>query len=1273
MSNKYFQYIATFISSMLFLILSIEKGNCQQKQHIPLLGKCSINEVIAAMTLEEKAAMVVGTGLKIEKMAVGGELNIPNQPIPGSLADKTKIHVNGAVGRTLETPRLGISTIEMVDGPAGPSFGMKTTAFPIATNLSSTWDVDLVREVGNCMGNEVAEYGLDMLLAPAMNIQRNSLTGRNFEYYSEDPLLSGKMGASIVKGIQFKGVGTSVKHFVANNQETNRISIDAIISERALREIYLRGFEIAVKESDPWSLMASYNSVNGSLATENYELLTKIAREEWGYQGIIMSDWEAGNNPVKQMNAGLNLIMPGPYQDTAIINAVKNGQLKEEILDQNIAWILKNTMRFPKFRRYRFSGKPDLENSVRVARKAGADGMVLLKNENKALPLFNKTSKIALFGNGSYKTNIGGAGSGYVMRHGPIVNFIVGLKCAGFSIEEKSLKVYNDYIQKNTPIQILMQEVRGRIKRAPEMNVTSEFAEEISNDADVAIITIRRTSEESVDRKIKDDFNLSEIELSNIKNISAAFHSKGKKVVVVLNIGGVIETASWKNLVDAILIAWLPGQEAGNAITDVLTGKVNPSGKLPVTFPIRYEDEPSSKNFPGTPIEDPKQVVYEEGIYVGYRYFNTFKKETSFPFGYGLSYTDFNYSDLSLSSESFNDSIQINLTVTNSGDKPGKEVVEFYLNAPNVKLDKPSEELKGFAKTKLLNPGESQILQFNIHLRDLTSFDSNQTAWIAQKGEYEVRIGSSSEEIRLKKKFSLNDEILVQKVNKVLVPKIEINELGKTQPAISEEVMQYLKQQGIDPYVHVGPMLTTKLIKAKVNIDCTCKLGEFTHLERYNNFESSNEFVEQRDSDVEFYNSIGLHGEIYRVWLIGNSFYNEMTGQVNISTVSKYLTDASKISDYILLNCSNLGVVKGWSDNEEEKTIRLTKILKELKFNFPQIKYIEVTNEPDYSHEGVTPENYYNFYKIYNNAVNKVNAELKPKIPLLIGGPSVSQFSLEWLRPFLDAYAKDSSPDKRLDFISYHGYYSKLDTEYNLFKDDPSVVKGQREMLNKELKNRGISIEIPVFVTETGMYPGPAFDDFNTIKNDHLRQASGMASLLYWYLNTNDNTYPFNWVMRHRKEGRKDQLVTRDQWQQPFVNTRKFTPYGNMMLMMSKMKKNKISSNVTSTINKGKGLYSLATSDSTGVSVMIWNYQGKGTEGYDAEINIENLPKSLKGKKFSAKIYRIDEKTSNYHSDPANCNLQLVDTQLMNRAIRYHMTLHLEPNTLQLVIFEKAK
>lgn len=319
----------------------------------------------------------------------------------------------------------------------------------------------------------------------------------------------------------------------------------------------------------------------------------------------------------------------------------------------------------------------------------------------------------------------------------------------------------------------------GAIRMIPEMEITADDIKRTAANADVAIYTIGRNSSEGGDRKIEGDFNLSDAEKSYLKNISEAFHAAGKKLVVIINSGGVIETAGWRDYADAILLAWLPGQEAGNAIADVLSGAVNPSGKLTTTFPLKYADSPSSKNFPGTPADRPKDVVYEEGIYVGYRYYNSFDVKTSYPFGFGLSYTSFAYSNLKLSSSTFNGSLKATVTITNKGKVAGKEVVQLYLSAPAKSMDKPVQELKGFAKTDLLKPGASQTISFNLNAKDLASFNTKQSAWIADSGEYTVKIGASSEDIKLTKSFKLAMDIVVEKTHKALVPQVPINELKR--------------------------------------------------------------------------------------------------------------------------------------------------------------------------------------------------------------------------------------------------------------------------------------------------------------------------------------------------------------------------------------------------------------------------------------------------------------------------------------------------------------
>ena len=783
----------------LVLILAICLSACtSQEEKEALAERQKIDEIISGMTLEEKAALVVGVGR-----------SMPGQDGADAVA-RTQPLVPGAAGTTGEFEHLGITPMVLADGPAGlrisptrtdDSATYYCTAFPIATLLASSWDTELVYRVGQAMGKEVLEYGVDILLAPALNLHRNPLCGRNFEYYSEDPLITGKITAAMVRGVQSQNVGTAIKHFVANNQETNRNFVDTIVSERALREIYLEGFRIAVEEAEPWTVMSSYNRLNGTYTSESHDLLTKILREDWGFRGFVMTDWGGGSDPVAQMNAGNDLLMPGnPRQTEAIIAAVNEGQLDGEVLDRNVARMLHIIFKSPRYQQYRYTNQPDLKAHAAVARQAGADGMVLLKNSQNALPLAEGISKVAAFGKTSYEIVTGGTGSGDV-NEAYSVSLIEGLENAGYSVNKSLQGVYEDYIKKEREKQAAGNKrpswFRGRLPIA-EMRVEPGLMREMAGEADIALITIGRNSGEGSDRQEEGDFYLNEEEKSLIRTVSKAFQDKGKNAVVVLNIGGVIETASWRNDPDAILLAWQPGQEAGNSIADVLSGKVNPSGRLASSFPLLYTDVPSAKNFPGTVIESEEakaatessgsafrsrmagrkaEVVYEEDIYVGYRYYNSFDKEVAYEFGYGLSYTQFTYSNLKLSSNEFKDSILVSIDVENAGRIAGKEVVQVYLSAPSGKLNKPREELAAFAKTRLLEPGQSQTLSFELNARDLASFDTASSSWLAEAGEYTVKAGASSKDFRQTAAFQLGEDIIVKKVNRALSPQKEINTL----------------------------------------------------------------------------------------------------------------------------------------------------------------------------------------------------------------------------------------------------------------------------------------------------------------------------------------------------------------------------------------------------------------------------------------------------------------------------------------------------------------
>ncbi|WP_295720701.1 glycoside hydrolase family 3 C-terminal domain-containing protein [Mucilaginibacter sp.] len=763
-----------------------------EKQPLQLRAN-NVKQIVAAMTLEEKSKLVVGMGFKMpgmpppvkgkkpEAIDIGGFKLPPSDPDAYNIPEK----VPGAAGRTHAIPRLGIPSMTVSDGPAGlriepirdgdKSKTYYATAFPVATLLASSWDTELVNKVGVAFGNEVREYGVDILLAPGLNIHRNPLGGRNFEYYSEDPLVAGNMTAAIVRGIQSNGVGTSIKHYAANNQETNRNSINTIVSERAMRELYLKGFEIAVKKSQPWTVMSSYNKLNGTFTSQRHDLLTTVLKKEWGFKGFVMTDWFGGVDAVAQMKAGNDLIMPGsPSQSDDIVAAVKKGTLNIAQLNANVERMLNVIVKSPSFTKYKYSDAPDLAGHAKVAREAAAQGMVLLKNDDHALPILS-AKRVAVFGNTSYDIIAGGTGSGDVNK-AYTISLMQGLSNAGFKLQETLSKNYGTYLADMKLKQPKPKNFFDHPAPIPEMDVKGIVGDE-ANGADIALITLGRNAGEGADRKLEGDYYLNDAEKGLIKEVAAAFHAKGKKVVVVLNIGGVIEVASWRDEVDGILLAWQPGLEAGNAIADVLSGTVNPSGKLATTFPMEYKDVPSANNFPGTPMPKPESVTYEEGIYVGYRYYDAAKIKPAYEFGYGLSYTKFKFSDLKLSSTDFVTSVTATITVKNTGDIAGKEVVQLYIGAPKKDLDKPEQELKAFAKTRLLAAGESQTMTFIIKAADLASFYTDREAWIADKGKYEVKLGSSSREIEEKESFKLAKDITVEKVNKALTPQVAIKEL----------------------------------------------------------------------------------------------------------------------------------------------------------------------------------------------------------------------------------------------------------------------------------------------------------------------------------------------------------------------------------------------------------------------------------------------------------------------------------------------------------------
>jgi beta-glucosidase len=764
-SNKFKSVLILWLCSLTALAQT-------NKKTTPQLAKNSIKEVIAAMTLEEKIWLLLGSE---------AELKNPKTDVAASngIIGFTEKKVPGAAGTTFAIPRLGIPAIVLADGPAGvrisatrkeDSATYYATAFPVGTLLASTWDVDLVNQVGQAFGNEVLEYGVDVILAPGNNIQRNPLNGRNFEYYSEDPLVSGKIAAAIINGLQSNGIGTSLKHFAANNHETKRFSTNAEVSERALREIYLKAFQVALKESEPWTVMTSYNKLNGTYTAERYDLVTEILRKEWNYNGMVVTDWGAAKNVVDQIKAGHSLIMPGQYfQVEGLQYALANDKLDVAVVDQRIEKFLELVLKTPTFRNYKISNKPDLKNHAQVSRLAATEGMVLLKNTNNTLPISKNIRTIATFGNTTYNLITGGTGSGMVNK-AYIISLGQGLTKAGYTLDPKVEQLYTKYVDSVEASRPKPKNSAAGRPQIPDLQIPDDFILKQAVQSDMAVISVGKNAGEGADRNLDINYHLMDSEISLIKRVYEAFKAQGKKTVVVLNIGGVIDMASWQNYCDAILLAWQPGQEGGNAIADILTGKVNPSGKLAITFPEKYTDVSSAKNFPGASGVDPLNVIYEEGIYTGYRYYNTYKVKPAYEFGFGLSYTTFSLNDLKLDAKKFNKKVTASVTIKNTGNVSGKEVVQIYIAAPSKSIDKPVQELRAFAKTKLLKPGESQVLKFTITANDLSSYIPEKAAWIAEAGTYTIKAGVSSQDIRQTSTFNLENQIITEKVTNQVQP-----------------------------------------------------------------------------------------------------------------------------------------------------------------------------------------------------------------------------------------------------------------------------------------------------------------------------------------------------------------------------------------------------------------------------------------------------------------------------------------------------------------------
>ena len=766
----------TFLIVCAILLGSFSTLTAQEK-----LQSNNVDEILKAMTLEEKAMLVVGGNRQIASSADNGMIGGHAQRVPG------------AAGATQAIPRLGIPSSVLTDGPAGVRINPKRdndtntyycTGFPVGTALACTWNTQLVEEVGKCIGNEVLEYGCDVLLAPGMNIHRSPLCGRNFEYYSEDPYVTGKIAAAYVRGIQSQGVGTSIKHFAANSQETNRMGVDEVMSQRALREIYLKGFEIAVREAAPWTVMSSYNRINGPFTQENRELLTTILRDEWGFDGIVMTDWTGIRNTAAQIQAGNDLMEPGAdSQIKDIIDKVKSGALAEADLDICVKRILQYLVKTPAFRAYKYSNKPDLKAHAEVTRRCATEGMVLLKNEGQTLPIDN-TKTVSVFGITSYDFIAGGTGSGDVNK-AYTIDMMQGLSEAGLKVNTKLSNIYQSYKDYQSSLTAASPARGGWFwgkAVLPEVAISRPIINVQAQESDLAIITIGRQAGEGADRQVDGDFTLTDVERQLITDVCNAFHLVNKPVVVVLNMGNVIETASWKSMPDAILLAWQPGQEGGYSVADVLTGKAYPSGKLTMTWPNNLVDLPSSASFPNirptaprmrgnNKVEFQDYTKHLEGINVGYRHFTTTKESVSYPFGFGLSYTTFSYSKPVV--KATKDGLTASITITNTGKRAGKEVVELYVSAPAGGLEKPARELKAFAKTRELQPNQSETLTMKLSLYDLASYNESTQAWESAAGKYTIGFGANVEDIRVTAPYTLSKQYTV-KCHDVMKPNMPL-------------------------------------------------------------------------------------------------------------------------------------------------------------------------------------------------------------------------------------------------------------------------------------------------------------------------------------------------------------------------------------------------------------------------------------------------------------------------------------------------------------------
>jgi beta-glucosidase len=641
----------------------------------------------------------------------------------------------GYIGYVPGIPRLGIPELALTDGPAGVRHG-PGTAFPAPVALAATWDRTLAHDYGVALGAETKAKGQNVLLGPMVNIVRVPEGGRNFETFGEDPYLTAQLAVAEIRGIQSQSVLAQVKHYAANNQEKQRHTVSADVDERTLREIYLPAFEAAVKDAQVGSVMAAYNKVNGVYASENSHLLKDLLKGDWGFEGFVVSDWGATHSTVEAANNGLDVEMPGgDFFGDKLLTAVKEGKVSQSTIDDKVRRILRIMTRFGLFERPPKPGPIDYAAQAQVARRVAQAGVVLLKNEGNLLPLdLNRLRSIAVIGPHADLATTGGGGSARLLPFNSVSPLGALVESVGARTTLQFLKfVPGNDLSKTDPATTGAGLLADAVQLAKECDLAIVFARDFETEGDDrAGIALPDEQDELISAVVK----------------------ANPRTVVVLNTGCVVLVSRWADAVPAILQAWYPGQDDGRVITDALLGTVNPSGKLPITFPRKREDAglTTLAQYPGVD----GHGAYSEGIFIGYRHFDKENIAPAYPFGHGLSYTTFEYANLKLSRSQIKpgESLSVEVQIKNTGSREGAEVVQLYLQDEQASLPRPSKELKGFEKVTLRR-GQTKVVQISLDARSMSFYDPAQKRWVVEPGKFKVLIGSSSRDIRLTAEFEL--------------------------------------------------------------------------------------------------------------------------------------------------------------------------------------------------------------------------------------------------------------------------------------------------------------------------------------------------------------------------------------------------------------------------------------------------------------------------------------------------------------------------------------